>query len=112
MTQGARRESDAGCGRIRVVLPQHLQTIARVSGEVEVEVRGPITQRAVLDALEREYPTLEGTIRDHTTHERRAFVRFFACQEDVSHDPPDTALPEPIASGAEPFLIVGALAGG
>jgi len=98
--------------RIRVVLPQHLQTLARVSGEVEIEVRGPVTLRAVLDALERDYPTLEGTIRDHTTRQRRAFVRFFACQEDVSHDGPDTPLPEEIAKGVEPFLIVGALAGG
>ena len=97
---------------IRVVLPQHLQTLARVSGEVQLEVSGPITMGAVLDALERAYPTLEGTIRDHTTHQRRAFVRFFACQEDVSHDRPDTPLPEPIARGDEPFLIVGALAGG
>ena len=97
---------------IRVVLPQHLQTLARVSGEVQLDVSGPITMRAVLDALERAYPTLEGTIRDHTTRERRAFVRFFACQEDVSHDQPDTPLPASIASGDEPFLIVGALAGG
>jgi len=97
---------------IRVVLPQHLQTLARVGGEVEVQVPGPATQRAVLDALESSYPVLCGTIRDHVTLRRRPFVRFFACAEDVSHDPPDTPLPAPVAEGKEPFLIVGALAGG
>ena len=97
---------------IRIVLPQHLQTLARVQGEVEVQVAGDATQRTVLDALEASYPALCGTIRDHVTLRRRPFVRFFACAEDVSHDPPDTPLPAPVAEGKEPFLIVGALAGG
>jgi molybdopterin synthase sulfur carrier subunit len=97
---------------IRIVLPQHLQTLARVQGEVEVQVAGDATQRAVLDALEASYPALCGTIRDHVTLRRRPFVRFFACEEDVSHDPPDTPLPDAVAKGNEPFLIVGALAGG
>jgi molybdopterin synthase sulfur carrier subunit len=97
---------------IRVVLPQHLQTLARVGGEVELEVTSPATLGSVLDALEARYPVLCGTIRDHTTHKRRAFVRFFACEEDLSHEPPETSLPEAVVSGAEPFLIVGALAGG
>ncbi len=97
---------------IRVVLPQHLQTLARVQGEVELQVPGPATQRAVLDALESSYPVLCGTIRDHVTLRRRPFVRFFACAEDVSHDAPDTLLPDAVAEGTEPFLIVGALAGG
>ena len=97
---------------IRVVLPQHLQTLARVQGEVELQVPGPATQRAVLDALEASYPVLCGTIRDHVTLRRRPFVRFFACAEDVSHDAPDTLLPDAVAEGTEPFLIVGALAGG
>jgi sulfur-carrier protein len=97
---------------IRVVLPQHLQTLAKVGSEIDVQVSGPATQRAVLDALESSYPVLRGTIRDHVTLRRRPFVRFFACAEDVSHDPPDTPLPGPVAEGKEPFLIVGALAGG
>jgi molybdopterin converting factor small subunit len=97
---------------IRVVLPAHLRTLARVDGEVAVAVEGPVTQRAVLDALEAEYPMLRGTIRDHVTRERRAFVRFFAGQEDLSHDPPDTPLPGAVARGSEPFLVVGAIAGG
>ena len=97
---------------IRVILPQHLQSLARVQGEVSVEVSGAATQRALLDALEASYPVLCGTIRDHSTLKRRPFVRFFACEEDVSHDPPDTPLPAPVAQGNEPFLIVGALAGG
>jgi molybdopterin synthase sulfur carrier subunit len=97
---------------IRIVLPQHLQTLARVQGEVEVQVAGDATQRTVLDALEASYPALCGTIRDHVTLRRRPFVRFFACEEDVSHDPPDTPLPDAVAKGNEPFLIVGALAGG
>jgi len=97
---------------IRIVLPQHLQTLARVQGEVEVQVAGDATQRTVLDALEASYPALCGTIRDHVTLRRRPFVRFFACEEDVSHDPPDTPLPDAVANGNEPFLIVGALAGG
>jgi hypothetical protein len=97
---------------IRVVLPAHLRTLARVDGEVAVEIQGAATQRHVLDALERAYPTLRGTMRDHVTLKRRPFVRFFACEEDLSHEPPDAPLPEPVASGAEPFLVVGALAGG
>jgi hypothetical protein len=97
---------------IRVVLPPHLRTLAKVAGEVEVDVAGQPTQRSVLDALEARYPVLRGTIRDHVTKERRAFVRFFACSEDLSHDPPDTPLPEAVATGAEPFLVLGAIAGG
>ena len=97
---------------IRVVLPQHLRTLAHVSGEVTVEVSGPATQRAVLDALEKSYPMLRGTIRDQVTLERRAFLRFFVCQEDWSHESPDVPLPEEVASGEEPFLIIGAIAGG
>jgi molybdopterin synthase sulfur carrier subunit len=97
---------------IRVVLPQHLRTLARVGGEVTVEVSGVVTQRSILDALEKSYPMLCGTIRDHVTHERRAFLRFFVCGEDWSHEPPDAPLPEEITSGKEPFLIVGAIAGG
>jgi molybdopterin converting factor small subunit len=97
---------------IRVVLPAHLRTLARVGGEVELDVEGPVTQRAVLDALEARYPALRGTIRDHVTQKRRAFVRFFACQEDLSQEPPDAPLPEAVAAGAEPFMVVGAMAGG
>jgi molybdopterin synthase sulfur carrier subunit len=97
---------------IRVVLPVHLRTLARVNGEVQVDVTGPVTQRAVLDALEARYPVLRGAIRDHRTQERRAFVRFFACQQDLSHEAPDTALPEAVAAGAEPLLVVGAIVGG
>jgi molybdopterin synthase sulfur carrier subunit len=97
---------------IRVVLPAHLRTLARIDGEVKIELDGPVTQRAVLDALESRYPMLRGTIRDQTTHKRRAFVRFFACEEDLSHEAPDAPLPEPVASGHEPFLVVGAMAGG
>jgi len=97
---------------IRVVLPAHLRTLAHVDGEVQLHVEGQVTQRSVLDALEARYPMLRGTIRDHVTHQRRAFVRFFACGEDVSHDSPDAPLPEAVATGAEPFLIVGAIAGG
>ncbi len=97
---------------IRVELPAHLRTLARVDGEVALAVEGRVTQRAVLDALEATYPTLRGTIRDHVTQKRRPFLRFFACEQDISHDPPDTALPEPVASGKEPFLVIGALAGG
>lgn len=97
---------------IRVALPAHLQTLARVSGEVTLDVNGIVTQRSVLDALERSYPVLQGTIRDHTTHRRRAFVRFFACEQDLSNDSPDAPLPEPVAKGKEPFLVIGALAGG
>jgi sulfur-carrier protein len=97
---------------IRVALPQHLQTLARVGAEVEVDVSGSVTQRAVLDALESRYPVLRGTIRDQATFKRRAFVRFYACEEDLSHDPPDTPLPDAVVRGSEPFLIIGALAGG
>ena len=97
---------------IRVVLPQHLRTLARVGGEVTIEVKGPATQRSVLDALENSYPVLRGTIRDHVTLERRPFLRFFVCAEDWSHEAPDAPLPKEVASGAEPFLIIGAIAGG
>lgn len=97
---------------IRVLLPQHLRTLARVSGEVTIEVLGPVTQRSILDALEKSYPVLRGTIRDHVTLERRPFLRFFVCGEDWSHESPDTPLPKEISSGAEPFLIIGAIAGG
>ena len=97
---------------IRVELPAHLRTLARVGSEVALDVEGPITQRSVLDALEAAYPVLRGTIRDHGTLKRRAFLRFFACEQDFSLEPPDTVLPERVASGLEPFLIVGALAGG
>jgi sulfur-carrier protein len=97
---------------IRVVLPAHLRTLARVDGEVKLHVEGTVTQRAVLDALETSYPTLQGTIRDHVTHQRRAFVRLFACEQDLSNEPPDAVLPEAVATGAEPLLIVGAMAGG
>jgi sulfur-carrier protein len=97
---------------IRVELPAHLRTLARVDGEVTVGVDGQVTLGAVLDALESSYPVLCGTIRDHVTHKRRPFVRFFACQEDLSHEPPDAPLPRAVATGAEPLLVVGALAGG
>jgi len=97
---------------IRVVLPLHLRTLARVGGEVQLEVAGAVTQRSVLDALEARHPMLRGTIRDQITQQRRAFVRFFACREDLSNEPPDAPLPDAVASGAEPFLVVGAMAGG
>jgi len=97
---------------IRVMLPQHLRTLAHVGVEVAIEVAGPITQRSVLDALEARYPMLRGTIRDHGTQQRRPFLRFFACEEDLSHESPDAPLPQAVASGAEPFLIIGAIAGG
>jgi sulfur-carrier protein len=97
---------------IRVILPVHLRTLARVDGEVTVDVEGEVTQRSILDALEARYPMLRGTIRDHVTHRRRAFVRFFACEEDLSHESPDTPLPDAVARGVEPFLVVGAMAGG
>jgi hypothetical protein len=97
---------------IRVVLPLHLRTLAQVSGEVKLELTAPATQRAVLDALEARHPVLRGTIRDHVTHKRRPFVRFFACEQDLSHEAPDAPLPEAVATGAERFMIVGAIAGG
>ena len=97
---------------IRVVLPAHLRTLAQVTGEVQLEIEGRPTQRLVLDALEARYPMLSGTLRDHVTGKRRPFVRFFACEEDLSHESPDAPLPEPVARGVEPFLVVGAIAGG
>jgi len=97
---------------IRVELPPHLRTLAKVKGEVTIEVTGDVTQRAVLDALEARYPMLKGAIRDHVTRERRAFLRFFACGEDLTHDSPDAPLPEEVVSGKEPFLVIGAIAGG
>jgi len=96
---------------IRVVLPAHLRTLARVDGEVTLDVAGPATQRSVLDALEVRYPALRGTIRDQVTHQRRAFLRFFACEQDLTHEPPDAPLPDAVAKGSEPFLVVGAMAG-
>lgn len=99
-------------GPIRVALPAHLRTLARVNGEVELRVTGQVTQGSVLDALEARYPMLRGTIRDQVTGQRRAFVRFFACEQDLSHERPDAPLPEAVAAGAEPYLIVGAMAGG
>jgi len=97
---------------IRVVLPAHLRTLANVDSEVTIRVGSEVTQRSVLDALESDYPMLRGTIRDHVTHERRPFVRFFACEQDWSHESPDAPLPDAVATGAEPFLVVGAMAGG
>jgi hypothetical protein len=97
---------------IRVVLPAHLRTLASVGSELELDVAAPVTQRRILDALEARYPMLCGTIREHTTHRRRPLVRFFACEEDLSHELPDTLVPDAVAEGAEPFLIVGAMAGG
>ena len=97
---------------IRVVLPTPLRTLAQVGREVQVDVRGQPTLESVLDALESEFPVLRGTMRDHTTHKRRPFIRFFACQQDLSHDPPTTVLPAPVVAGEEPFLVIGAMAGG
>jgi sulfur-carrier protein len=97
---------------IRVVLPAHLRRLAGVDGDVELDVAGAVTQRSVLDALEARYPMLRGTVRDHVTHERRPFLRFFACEQDLSFEPPDAPLPDAVASGAEPFFIIGAIAGG
>jgi hypothetical protein len=97
---------------IRVILPPHLRTLAKVDGEVKLEVEGQATQRSVLDALEARYPMLRGTIRNHVTLERRPFLRFFACEEDLTHEPPDAPLPEEVASGKEPFVVLGAIAGG
>jgi len=97
---------------IRIELPAHLRTLARVDREVQLDVPAPVTQRSVLDALETSYPMLRGTIRDHVTLKRRPFLRFFACEQDLSHEPPDDPLPDAVASGAEPYLVVGAIAGG
>jgi hypothetical protein len=97
---------------IRVILPAHLRVLARVHGEVELAIEGKVTQRSVLDALETRYPALRGTIRDHNGGPRRAFIRFFACEQDLSHDPPDDPLPDAVVAGTEPYLIVGAMAGG
>ena len=97
---------------IRIVLPYHLRVLAQVGAEVTLDVVGPVTQRSVLDALEARYPMLRGTIRDHVTQKRRAFLRFFACNEDLSHESPDAPLPDAVASGAEPFYVIGAIAGG
>jgi len=97
---------------IRIILPQHLRTLAHVGSEVELELDGPVTLRSVLDAIETRYPMLRGTIRDQVTQQRRPFLRFFACEEDLSHEPPDAPLPEAVASGKEPFIIIGAIAGG
>jgi len=97
---------------VRVILPHHLRTLANIGGEVELEVEGVVTQRSVLDALEARYPMLRGTIRDQITLQRRAFLRFFACEEDLSHEPPDAPLPDAVASGAESFIVIGAIAGG
>ena len=97
---------------IRVIIPPHLRTLAHVNGDVELEVSGPVTQRSVLDALENSYPMLKGAIRDHATLKRRPFLRFFACEEDLSHESPDAPLPEAVVSGKEPFIVIGAIAGG
>jgi len=97
---------------IRITIPTHLRSLAKVEGEIQLEVPGPVTQRSVLDALEARFPVLRGTIRDHDTLKRRAFIRFFACEEDLSHEPPDAPLPEAVAAGKEPFMVVGAIAGG
>ena len=97
---------------IRVVLPAHLRALARINGEVHLDIAGPVTQRSVLDELEARYPALRGTIRDHNRGPRRAFIRFFACEVDLSHEQPDAPLPDPVADGTEPYLIVGAMAGG
>ena len=101
-----------GSNMIRVIIPQHLRTLAHVGSEVTIEVEGPATQRSVLDALEARYPMLRGTIRDQVTRQRRAFLRFFACEEDLSHESPDAPLPDAVASGKEPFIVIGAIAGG
>jgi len=97
---------------IRVILPAHLRTLARIEDELKIDVHAPVTQRSILDAIEERYPMLRGTIRDHVTKQRRPFLRFFACEEDLSHESPDAPLPDAIASGAEPFFIIGAIAGG
>ena len=112
MSAPGRNDPDIGTAVIRVKLPTHLRTLARVDGEVALPIEGQPTQRLVLDALEARYPMLRGTIRDHVTGRRRAFVRFFACAEDLSHELPDTPLPDAVRAGTEPFLVVGAMAGG
>ncbi len=114
MTDAARTEAAAPteAATIRVVLPAHLRNLAQVDGEVQLAVAGEVTQRAVLDALETRYPVLRGTIRDHGTHKRRAFVRFFACEQDLSHESPDAPLPDRVVKGEEPFMVIGAMAGG
>src|SRR5207245_3892164 len=109
--RSVRRCRDAGV-TVRVALPAHLRTLARVNGEVKLDLDGTASQRSILDALEATYPMLRGTIRDQVTQQRRAFVRFFACEQDLSHESPDAPLPDPVAKGAEPFLVVGAMAGG
>ena len=106
------RAPSPGTGVVRVVLPAHLQSLARTGAEVDIDVEGPVSQRSVLDALEARYPMLQGTLRDQTTRVRRPFIRFFAGEEDLSHEPPDAPLPDAMAAGAEPFVIVGAIAGG
>ena len=106
------RKISSGANMIRVILPPHLRALAQVHDDVELNVEAPVTQRSVLDALEARYPMLRGTIRDHTTQQRRAFLRFFACEEDLSHDSPDAPLPDAVASGREPFIVIGAIAGG
>src|SRR5579863_5562124 len=106
------RRCDDQAIMIRVMLPHHLRTLAHVGAELELEVKGPVTQRSVLDTLEARYPMLRGTIREHDTQQRRPFLRFFACEEDLSHESPDAPLPDAVVSGAEPFLIIGAIAGG
>jgi sulfur-carrier protein len=114
MTKCAGHENMKGTGStmIRIILPTHLRNLAHVGSEVTLEVTPPVTQRSVLDALEAQYPMLRGTIRDHGTLQRRAFLRFFACEEDLSHELPDAPLPEAVASGKEPFIVIGAIAGG
>lgn len=112
MNSEAVSESAGEARDVRVRLPYHLRILARLDSEVVVQVSGPVTQRSVLDALEERWPVLQGTIRDHTSGRRRAYLRFFACEEDLSHEPPDDELPGRVASGAEPFMVVGAMAGG
>jgi hypothetical protein len=111
-TDGAQRGRTVSTHTVRVVLPAHLRALSQVDGEVVLAVEGSVTQRSVLDALETRHPELRGTIRDHSTQQRRAFVRLFACERDLSHEPPDDPLPDAVASGAEPLLVVGAMAGG
>lgn len=109
---GAPTGQPAPAGKIRVVLPPHLRGLAKISGEIKLEIAGAVTVRSVLDALEANYPMLQGTIRDHVTQQRRPFLRFFACEEDLTHESPDAPLPEEVVSGKEPLLIIGAIAGG